>query len=207
MLFRRKTKIPENSTDDTEYESDQSTLTKVALFFLEIVKIAVLSGVTIAMVRYFLFKPFYVKGESMVPTFYEREYLIIDELTYRFREPKRGEVIVFRSPTAPDDFYLKRVIGLPEERVRIENRQVTVCKVACAVLEENYIAEGDTQGTVAVTLGPNQYFVMGDNRNASYDSRRFGPIEKDAIEGRTFFRGWPFTRITFFMNAMPRYDL
>ncbi len=142
----------------------------------------------------------------MVPSFFENEYLIIDELTYRFRDPKRGEVIVFKSPTSPDDFYLKRVIGLPGERVRVENGQVTICQVECAVLEEPYVAE-ETPNTVAYTLGDDQYFVLGDNRDASYDSRRFGPIEKEAIEGRTFLRGWPVNRISYFGNELHQYNL
>lgn len=197
----------ELQTDETQDMSQESTLLgKVALFFLELVKIVVLAAVTIVLVRYFLFKPFYVKGESMTPTFYENEYLIIDELSYRFRDPKRGEVVVFRSPTSPDDFYLKRVIGLPGERVRVENGNVTVCQVECTVLNESYI-DIETPGDVAFTLGADQYAVLGDNRNASYDSRRFGPIDKTAIEGRTILRGWPLTRISYFGDSIPEYNL
>ncbi len=203
------TKKPEDkevdiTTADMSHES--TMLGKVALFFLELVKIIVLAGVTIVLVRYFLFKPFYVKGESMLPTFYENEYLIIDELSYRFRDPKRGEVIVFKSPTSPEDFYLKRVIGLPGERVRVENGKVTVCQVECVVLDETYL-EVETGGDVAFTLGEDQYAVLGDNRSASYDSRRFGPINKDSIEGRTILRGWPLTRISYFGDKIPEYNL
>lgn len=205
------TSSPENTTEPPTEASDMSretsVLGKVGLFFLEFIKIVVLAGVTIVLVRYFLFKPFYVKGESMVPTFYENEYLIVDELSYRFRDPKRGEVIVFRSPTAPDDFYLKRVIGLPGERVRVENGKVTVCKVECSVLNEEYLHDVDTSGDVAFTLGADQYAVFGDNRPASYDSRRFGPITKESIAGRTILRGWPLTRISYFGNNLPDYNL
>ncbi len=189
-----------------ETSMEAAILSKVALFFLELVKIVVLAGVTIILVRYFLFKPFYVKGESMLPTFYENEYLIIDELSYRFRDPKRGEVVVFKSPTSPEDFYLKRVIGLPGERVRVENGKVTVCQVECVVLDESYL-NVETSGDVAFTLGVDQYAVLGDNRPASYDSRRFGPISKDSIEGRTILRGWPLTRISFFGDKTPEYNL
>lgn len=181
-------------------------LGQVGLFFLELVKIVVLSGITIILVRYFLFKPFYVKGESMIPTFYEKEYLIVDELSYRFRDPKRGEVIVFRSPTSPEDFYLKRVIGLPGERVRVENGNVIVCKVECVVLDETY-TDVITTGDVAFTLGADQYAVFGDNRSASYDSRKFGPINKEDIQGRTFLRGWPLSRISYFGNSLPEYNI
>src|SRR3990167_3725877 len=95
------------------------SLTAAALFFLELVKIALLALVTILLIRYYLFKPFYVKGASMEPTFYEKEYLIIDEITYRFREPERGEVIVFRYPENPKEYFLKRIIGLPGETIKI----------------------------------------------------------------------------------------
>ncbi|KKS70432.1 MAG: putative signal peptidase I-2 [Candidatus Magasanikbacteria bacterium GW2011_GWE2_42_7] len=171
----------EPEQDDSEKET--TWLGKIGLFFLELVKIVVLAALTIVVVRYFLFKPFYVKGESMAPTFYENEYLIVDELSYRLRDPKRGEVVVFRSPTSPEDFYLKRVIGLPGERVRVENGNVTICQVECTVLSESYLNGIKTDGDVAFTLGDDQYLVLGDNRGASYDSRRFGPISKESMQG------------------------
>jgi len=181
---------------------------EAGLFFLELVKIVVLAALTIVVVRYFLFKPFYVKGESMAPTFYENEYLIVDELSYRLRDPKRGEVVVFRSPTSPEDFYLKRVIGLPGERVRVENGNVTICQVECTVLSESYLNGIKTDGDVAFTLGDDQYLVLGDNRGASYDSRRFGPISKESMQGRTLLRGWPLTRISYFGEKhLPEYNL
>jgi len=170
------------------------------LFFLELIKVALLAGLTIGLVRYFLFKPFSVVGQSMESNFFEKEYLIIDELTYRFRTPERGEVVVFRSPTTPSDFYLKRIIGLPGERIKIENQKVVVYNNEYPqgkVLEEYYLdVDQTTSDSRAVTLTEDQYFVLGDNRLASYDSRRFGPIEKSAIVGRAFFRGYPLSRVT-----------
>lgn len=176
------------------------TLRAVGLFLWEFVKVAALAGVTIIVVRYFLFKPFYVKGASMEPTFMDREYLIIDEITYRLRAPERGEVIVFRYPENPKEYFLKRIIGLPGERVRVENGIVTIynqahpegVKVDEAYLPTDLTTSGEVDG---VTLGNNQYFVMGDNRQNSYDSRRFGPIDKSAIVGRAWLRGWPVSRI------------
>ena len=82
-------------------------------FFFELVKIIVISLVIIIPVRYFLIQPFYVKGASMEPNFYDHEYLIIDEITYRFRDPERGEIIVFRYPRNPQEYFIKRIIGLP----------------------------------------------------------------------------------------------
>jgi signal peptidase I len=123
--------------------------------------------------------------------------LIVDELTYRFREPDRGEVIVFHSLTQEDDYLLKRVIAMPGERVKIESNKVIIYNETYPegiVLEENYVNE-ETPGSVVYTLGADQYFVLGDNRDESYDSRRFGPVGRDAIVGRALIRGWPFHRI------------
>ncbi|OGH73813.1 MAG: signal peptidase I [Candidatus Magasanikbacteria bacterium RIFCSPHIGHO2_02_FULL_51_14] len=179
------------------------------MFFLELIKVALLAGITIGLVRYFLFKPFYVKGQSMESTFFQHEYLIIDELSYRLRDPARGEVVVFRAPNNPQDFYLKRVIGLPNERVKIEDEKVIIYNEEHpqgTVLDETYLDIGvETVGLVSVTLGPDQYFVLGDNRGASFDSRRFGPVGRNVIVGRTWFRGYPFDRIG--VVAAPEYNL
>lgn len=181
----------------------------VGLFFLEIIKVALLAGVTIGLVRYFLFKPFYVKGQSMESTFYQNEYLIIDEITYRFREPERGEVVVFASPGNPQDFFLKRVIGLPGERVKIDDSKVIIYNDAHpqgVVLEESYLDIGEmTDGAQNISLGADEYYVLGDNRDASFDSRRFGPIEVGSIVGRTWLRGYPFTRMGVLQS--PEYNL
>ncbi|OGH92461.1 MAG: signal peptidase I [Candidatus Magasanikbacteria bacterium RIFOXYC2_FULL_39_8] len=181
-------------------------MSKAALFFLEIIKIVILAGITIGLVRYFLFKPFYVKGQSMEPAFYEKDYLIIDEITYRFREPERGEVIVINSPVN-SDHYLKRIIGLPGERIKIEDNKEVVYNdenPRGMVLQEIYLEE-ETPGSISMTLGDKQYFVLGDNRDASYDSRRFGAIERGEVIGRVWFRGWPFSRISTF--DVPQYNL
>ena len=184
----------------------QTRLAMVGLFFLELIRVAILAGLTIGLIRYFLFKPFYVKGQSMEPTFVEHDYLIIDELTYRFRPPERGEVVVFRAPTSERDYYLKRVVGLPGERIKIEDNRVIIYNDASpqgVVVEEYYLSE-ETGGSVTKTLGPDQYFVMGDNRDASFDSRRFGPVSRRAIVGRTWLRGWPPGRIG--KLASPQYN-
>jgi len=172
---------------------------------LEIVKICVMAGVTIAFVRYFLFKPFYVKGASMEPNYMDKEYLIIDELSYRFHEPSRGDVIVFHYPNDPKEYFLKRIIGLPGERVKISDGQITIYNNEHPegfLLKESYIPEGvftDSDPTPrAISKG--QYFVMGDNRPNSFDSRRFGTVDASLIVGRTWLRGWPPNRITVFSH-------
>lgn len=172
------------------------------LFFLELIKIVVLAGVTIFLVRYFLFKPFYVKGASMEPNFYEKEYLIIDELSYRLHNPVRGEVIVFRPPENTDEFFLKRIIGLPGEHVKVAEGRVIIYNgdhPEGVVLSETYLPEDlITGGEVNKVLGQNEYFVMGDNRPNSFDSRRFGAINRSSIVGRAWVRGWPFDRLQVF---------
>lgn len=172
------------------------------LFLLEFIKVAVLAGITIALVRYYLFKPFYVKGASMEPNFYDHEYLIIDELSYRFHQPQRGDVVVFKYPNNLKEYFLKRIIGLPGERVKIAEGKVTVYNETFPegiMIKEQYLSPDIlTEGDRTFALKDNQYFVMGDNRDNSYDSRRFGPIDENLIVGRAWFRGFPFNRITLF---------
>lgn len=178
------------------------TLMGIGLFLLELIKISLLAGVTIFLIRYYLFKPFYVKGQSMEPNFFEKEYLIIDEISYRLRAPERGEVIVFRYPENPKEYFLKRVIGLPGERVKISDNQVVIYNDQYPEgkkLEEDYLPSYvETLGDKITTLGSEQYFVLGDNRSNSLDSRRIGPIDKGYIVGRAWFRGWPVNRMQTF---------
>ncbi len=186
--------------------ADHHILTALGLFFLEVIKVILLAGITIVLVRYFLFKPFYVKGQSMEPTFFEHEYLIIDELTYRLKDPVRGEVVVFRAPVTHEDYYLKRIVGLPGERVKVEDSKIIIFNdehPQGVVVEEEYFS-GSTHGSLTLTLEPDEYFVLGDNRSASYDSRRFGPIHRRDIVGRTWLRGWPITRVSTFQP--PEYN-
>ena len=187
-----------------------SYLASAGIFLLELVKVAVLAGVTIALVRYFLFKPFYVKGASMEPNFYDKEYLIIDEISYRFHAPERGDIIVFRYPRNPEEFFIKRIIGLPGEKIQIKDGFVYLYNKANpdgGKLAEPYLPETDkTYGLneEVVTLSGNEYYVLGDNRNSSKDSRGFGPVDKSLITGRVLLRGWPFNRIDVF--SAPSYS-
>lgn len=176
-----------------------SLVGNTGLFFLELLKIVVLAGVTILLVRHFLFKPFYVRGASMEPNFFDKEYLIVDELSYRFRQPERGEVVVFKYPNNRKEFFLKRIIGLPGERVKISEGRITIYNKAHpegVVLDESYLpADLLTSGDrTFVPLSEDEYFLMGDNRPNSYDSRRFGAVDKSLVVGRVFFRGWPLKR-------------
>lgn len=182
-----------------------SYLKTFLLFFWEVTKVALLSLAIILPIRYFLVQPFYVIGASMEPTFLDHDYLLIDEISYRWREPHRGEVIVFRYPRDPKQYYIKRVVGLPGDRVVVRDGEVWLGEngAELKLYKEPYLGEwvrtqGQTPSYLDVVLKPQQYYVMGDNRSASMDSRSFGPIEKREIIGRIWIRGWPFDRWTIF---------
>lgn len=180
------------------------------IFLWEFIKVAAISLAIIIPVRYFLIQPFYVKGASMEPTFHDQEYLIIDEISYRFNTPERGQVIVFRYPLDPQEYFIKRIIGLPNESVQVKDGQVYIFNEAHPdgfVLKEDYLPEGlntYSANEQKVNLGSDQYFVLGDNRNASKDSRVFGPLNRSFITGRVYFRGYPFNKIQVF-NSAPQY--
>lgn len=174
-------------------------LVAIGSFFWELIKVFLLAMAIIVPVRYFLVQPFFVRGASMEPNFQDGEYLVIDELSYRLREPRRGEVVVFRFPNNPRQFFIKRIVGLPGERVLIEEGQVRIVndRHPNGVLldEAQYLTEGATTGgAVTVALGEEEYFVLGDNRPASSDSRSWGVLKKAAIIGRAWVRAFPVGR-------------
>jgi signal peptidase I len=177
-------------------------------FALEVVQIVVISAAIIVPIRYFLIQPFYVKGASMEPNFYEQEYLIIDELSYRFRAPERGEVVVFRYPLDRSQYFIKRTIGLPGETIEITDGNIIIYNEEYPngqVLDEEYINHDRTNGKERVTLGADEYYLLGDNRDASLDSRSIGPIIEDDLIGRAWIRGLPISRIGTF--TLPEYNL
>ncbi|MFA5248138.1 MAG: signal peptidase I [Patescibacteria group bacterium] len=185
-------------------------LKKIFLFAAELVKVVAISLAIIIPVRYLLVQPFYVKGASMEPNFHDNEYLIIDEISYRFNQPQRGEIIVFRYPRDPQEYFIKRVIGLPGEKVEVKDGQVFIYNqdnIDGFALEEDYLPEGlKTYGNFVsgpVELGTNEYFVLGDNRNSSKDSRVFGSVDRSFITGRVALRGWPIKKFGVFKT--PQY--
>jgi len=170
---------------------------KVLIFVWEVVKIVVISLAIIIPIRYYLIQPFFVRGASMEPNFDNGQYLVINEISYRFEDPDRGEVIVFRYPDNPSQFYIKRIIGLPEEVVEVKNGQVVIYNQEFPegqVLDEaDYLPEGrTTQGNAYLKLSQDEYFVLGDNRGFSSDSRQWGALTKGNIIGRVWLRAWPF---------------
>lgn len=148
-------------------------------------------------IRYFIAEPFIVSGASMDPTFASGQFLIVDRLTYRFEPPKRGDIIIFEYPNNPEVYYIKRVIGLPGETLRLENGIVLINEKP---LDEKYIAPVHiSMDTMApITLGETEYFVMGDNRAQSSDSRFWGPLESKFIVGRPALRLLPLGKLSVF---------
>lgn len=164
-----------------------SSITKDIITFVLLVVLVVIP------IRLFIAQPFIVDGSSMYPTFQNGNYLIVDEFTYHFSKPQRGQVIVFRYPGDPSIFYIKRIIGLPNETITISDGNVTITEPdgASRTLNEPFISERDKTYNIKRTLGPHQYFVMGDNRPESSDSRVWGPLPSHDIVGRVVMRLFP----------------
>lgn len=174
-------------------------------FVIETVKIVVLAAVIILPIRYFLIQPFYVKGASMEPNFHDKEYLMINEVGYRFGSPIREEVIVFRYPRDPKQFFIKRVIGIPGDTVEFKEDSVFLDAGSTGEfvkLSETYLADGvitKQKGEDSeYALEEGEYLLLGDNRDHSLDSRNFGPVDDSLIVGKVWFRGWPINRIEVF---------
>jgi signal peptidase I len=170
----------------------------------EIATFLVLAVIIVLPVRLFVAQPFVVEGESMFPTFDSGDYLIVDELTYKFSVPRRGDVIVFRYPGNESVFYIKRVIGLPGETVSIDRGKVTITKADGnkITLDEPYVVAEDATYSESTVIGANEYFVMGDNRPRSSDSRVWGLLPKREIMGRAFLRLLPASDIDVFPGAV-----
>ena len=158
----------------------------------ETVRFVIITVLIVVPFRLFIAQPFIVSGDSMVPTFHNSEYLIVDELSYYLREPSRGEVVIFRYPKEPSKFFIKRIVGLPGETVAIKNNHVEITKIGGTrvSLTEPYV-KTELLSDMSVILANDEYFVMGDNRNASSDSRFWGPVTRPLIIGRAFARLLP----------------
>lgn len=161
-------------------------------------RLAIIAAAIALPIRYFIAQPFIVRGASMEPNFHDREYLVIDELSYFLREPRRGEVVVFRYPLDPREYFIKRVIGLPGETVEVRSGEVYIFNAQEPDgfrLEESYLPQSlELGGTVRFILEAGEYMVLGDNRPASSDSRNWGTLERKFITGRAVFRAWPINK-------------
>ncbi len=176
-------------------------------FIIETLKFSLVAILIVLPFRIFIAQPFLVSGASMSPNFETGHYLIVDQLSYNFVDPQRGEVIVFKYPNDPKKFFIKRIIGLPNETVKIEGSKIFIKNTENPngfELEENYI-KNTAQNNSEITLTNEQYFVMGDNRPASSDSRTWGPLPKTLIVGRAFLRLFPFNEITVFPESLNKF--
>ncbi|NCN52382.1 signal peptidase I [Candidatus Parcubacteria bacterium] len=169
-------------------------------FLGEFFRFSLIAIIIVVPIRFFVAQPFIVSGASMENTFETGEYLIVDQVTYKLSEPSRGDVIVFHYPKDPSKFYIKRVIGLPGDTVSIVDAQVTITNTEHpegVVLDEPYIKHMSPAAPSSVTLGTDEYFVMGDNRDKSSDSRIWGVLTREGIVGRAYLRLFPITNAAY----------
>jgi signal peptidase I len=165
----------------------------------ETVRFLLISFAVVIPLRIFVAQPFIVSGASMDPTFYNGQYLIVDELSYNIGNPDRGDVVVFKYPKNPSQYFIKRIIGLPGETVSIDaSGYVSIKDKDGAVklkLTEPYVAYPKDDVSLR-TLGDGEYFVMGDNRAGSFDSRAWGPVPRNLIVGKAFLRLFPLNSLS-----------
>lgn len=189
----------------TQFETDASPQTvpnsspkeKKPGFIKDTLRFTFIALLIVVPFRMFIAQPFLVNGASMDPTFENGHYLIVDELSYQFKTPERGSVLIFKYPLDPKKYFIKRVIGLPSETVRIEEGKVFIENKEHPQgfeLKEPYIAFTKND-TLTTTVKDGEYFVMGDNRSGSLDSRYWGPLPEKFIIGRPFVRLYPLSTI------------
>ena len=186
-------------------EQVQPTEPKKENAILDIVRFSLIALIIVIPVRTFIAQPFIVSGASMENTFHTGEYLIVDQLTYEFHTPKRGEVIVFRYPKDPSKFFIKRVIALPGETITIEGSTVRISNPQYPngfILDEPYIKSMENGTDLTEVLGDREYFVMGDNRDQSSDSRFWGVLQEERIIGRAFVRLFPPSQMDYLPGAV-----
>jgi signal peptidase I len=208
----------QSSTATTSQNQTKTSSWSGTLFFVwDFVKVILIALAIILPIRYFIFQPFIVSGSSMEPNYSNGQYLIIDEISYRFTEPARGDVVVIRYPKDRKQFFIKRIIGLPGEKVLIDNGRVTIVNDANpegVTLSEEYLpSQGLTfphntaliGGKKSITLKTDEYFMMGDNRLASSDSRDWGILKRDDMIGKVFVRVLPLSEFMKFEG--PQYSM
>jgi signal peptidase I len=169
----------------------------------ELVRFAIIAILVVIPIRVFIAQPFVVSGSSMYPTFKNADYLIVDEASYHLGEPKRYDVVVFRYPGDTSKFYIKRIIGLPGETVDVTSDTVTITNTENKnglVLPQPFIGSSSVKNAHEV-LKENEYFVMGDNRGASSDSRYWGPVPRNLLIGRAFLRLLPVSEVDYLPGA------
>lgn len=203
-----------STTPADEKESEQKSnkppslpiylIRRLIVFLFDFLETGVVALSIFVVAYLFLVQPHEIKGNSMEPNFHNNEYILTDKISYRFSEPKRGDVIIFKAPKNPDIDYIKRIIALPGERVKIQNGLVYIdgkllkepyLKDTTNLFPGSFMREG-----IDITVPPEEYFAMGDNRSHSSDSREFGPIPARLIIGRALLRYWPISQF----GALPQ---
>jgi signal peptidase I len=194
-LFSKKESSTEHPTDTPVKEEHPLT---------EIVRFSLIAILIVIPIRMFIAQPFIVSGASMDETFHSGEYLIVDQLSYYFEQPKRGEVVIFKYPRDPSKYFIKRVIGVPGDTLTIDGNTVSITNEANPngyVLDEPYIKSMRPGASLSETLGEHEYFVMGDNRDQSSDSRTWGVLQESYIVGRAFLRLFPPGELDYFPGS------
>ncbi|MFA6274232.1 MAG: signal peptidase I [Candidatus Paceibacterota bacterium] len=166
--------------------------------FWELARFAIIALAIVIPIRIFVAQPFIVSGSSMVPTFENGQYLIVDEISYRLNDPKRNDVIVFKYPNDPKKYFIKRIIGLPNETVDIKGNEVIITNKEHPdgfKLEQPYV-KNTANNSTHFELKENEYFVMGDNRSASSDSRYWGAVPRNLLVGKAFLRLLPINKLS-----------
>jgi len=191
----------DNSKDGLDFASEEKTTshlpteqTKNDHPFLDLVRFSIIALLIVIPIRMFVAQPFIVSGASMEETFQSGEYLIVDQISYYIHAPERGDVVVFRYPKDPSKYFIKRVIGLPGDTVTIEGSTVTITNQDHPrgfILNEPYIKSMADNNYLTEKLGQREYFVMGDNRDESSDSRSWGVLQEERIIGRALLRLFP----------------
>lgn len=200
--------VPSSSSHNDISDAHTESHEKKEGVISEILRFAIFALIIVLPIRIFVAQPFIVSGASMETTFSTGQYLIVDQLTYHFEDPKRGEVIVFRYPKDPSKFFIKRVIGIPGDTIDVAGSEVKITNTehpeGVVLKEDAYVRSMRPGTTLTEILGDGEYFVMGDNRDASSDSRSWGVLQRERIVGRAFLRLFPVTVVNLFPG---KYDI
>ena len=165
--------------------------------FWELARFTIIAIIIVIPIRIFIAQPFIVSGSSMSPTFENGQYLVVDELSYKLNDPERGDVAIFKYPKDTKKFFIKRVIGLPNETINIKGSDVTIINEKNPdgfIIDQPYVIN-TANNDLTFELKDEEYFVMGDNRSASSDSRSWGAVSRKLMVGKAFLRLLPINKI------------